>query len=102
MPALPLGLAACFATYHGTGTRVSLARACRGCRILRVVTEREVKRRICAEGELAMTETKQEVDVAVQPCARCGWMRFNPDCPVCQEMLEECLLLGRGVDGVDM
>jgi len=49
-----------------------------------------------------MTETKQEVEVAVQPCASCGWVRFNPDCPVCQETLEECLLLGRGVDGFDM
>jgi hypothetical protein len=51
---------------------------------------------------MAMTETKQAVEVAIQPCLRCGWVRFNPDCPLCQETLEECLLMGRGVDGFDM
>ena len=59
-------------------------------------------RRICADEELVMTDTKPEVDIAIQPCASCGWVRFNPDCQLCQETLEECLLMGRGVDGVDM
>jgi hypothetical protein len=59
-------------------------------------------RRICAEEELVMTETKQEVETAVQPCTSCGWVRFNPDCSLCQETLEECLLMGRRVDGFDM
>jgi hypothetical protein len=59
-------------------------------------------RRICAEGELVMADTKLEVETAVQPCLRCGWVRFNPDCSLCQETLEECLLMGRGVDGFDM
>jgi hypothetical protein len=59
-------------------------------------------RRICAEEELVMTDTKQAVETAVQPCLSCGWVRFNPDCQLCQETLEECLLMGRGVDGFDM
>jgi recombinational DNA repair protein RecR len=59
-------------------------------------------RRIGAKEVTVMTETKQEVDTAIQPCARCGWVRFNPDCELCQRTLEECLLMGRGVDGFDL
>jgi len=49
-----------------------------------------------------MTEAKTTQEVAVEPCPRCGWVKFNPQCPLCREVQEECLLLGTGIEGFDL
>lgn len=52
--------------------------------------------------EKDMIETKTVAEVAVEPCPRCGWVKFNPDCPECREVREQCLLMGTGIEGFDM
>jgi hypothetical protein len=59
-------------------------------------------RRNLLGGELAMTEAHITQEVVVEPCPRCGWVKFNPQCPKCREVQEECLLLGTGIEGFDM
>jgi hypothetical protein len=51
---------------------------------------------------MKMIETNVVTEVAAEPCPRCGWFKFNPDCPECQEVREQCLLMGTGIDGIDM
>jgi hypothetical protein len=48
-----------------------------------------------------MTDTKTAREVAVEPCAKCGWVKFNPDCSECKEIQEQCMLLGAGMEGFD-
>jgi hypothetical protein len=52
--------------------------------------------------EMNMIETNVVTEVAAEPCPRCGWVKFNPDCPECQEVREQCLLMGTGIEGFDM
>jgi hypothetical protein len=49
-----------------------------------------------------MIETNVVAEVAAEPCPRCGWVDFNPKCPECQEIREQCLLMGTGIEGFDM
>lgn len=39
--------------------------------------------------------TSQEVE----PCSACGSVEFNPRCPRCAEVREQCLLLGVTFEG---
>lgn len=57
---------------------------------------------VSQERNAAVTETKTAVETTVEPCRECGWIRFNPDCPECTEVREQCLLLGTGIEGFDM
>lgn len=50
----------------------------------------------------AMIETRTIDETAVEPCPECGWVKFNPDCPECTEVREQCLLMGTGIEGFDM
>jgi hypothetical protein len=49
-----------------------------------------------------MIETNTAQEVAIEPCPECGWVKFNPSCPTCREIREQCLLLGTGIEGFDM
>ena len=66
------------------------------------VSGRGSSRVVPAERETNMIETNAVIEVAVEPCPRCGWVKFNPDCPECREVREQCLLMGTGVEGIDM
>ncbi|MGA2631426.1 MAG: hypothetical protein ABSG54_14600 [Terriglobia bacterium] len=49
-----------------------------------------------------MIETPDVQEAVVAPCVKCGWIKFNPDCPECREIQEQCLLLGAGIEGFDL
>ncbi len=49
-----------------------------------------------------MNETQTITEAMIGLCPRCGWMKFNPDCPDCQEMREQRPLMGTGIEGFDM
>lgn len=54
------------------------------------------------EREDTMPEAKAVVENGVEPCPMCGSIKFNPDCAECEEIREQCLLLGAGIEGFDM
>ena len=41
-----------------------------------------------------MIRTPVIQEAVVAPCVKCGWIKFNPDCPECQEVQEQCWLMG--------
>lgn len=49
-----------------------------------------------------MIETRTIDETAVEPCPECGWVKFNPHCPECNDVREQCLLMGTGIEGIDM
>ncbi|MFB3921238.1 MAG: hypothetical protein ACE145_05915 [Terriglobia bacterium] len=52
-----------------------------------------------------MTRTitlEEDVETTLEPCPTCGAMDFNPRCPDCREVRDECWHVESGVEGIDL